>query len=98
MTNRPRLEWCQRLWPVRPGSAPRLPEREYKSAEQFGFWFSWFYSVERVGDTPASINNRKLGACWTRKNYAPVAGLLLSLPYDPEEFRSYELSTRTATS
>jgi hypothetical protein len=26
--------------------------------------------VERAGDTPASINNRKLGTGWTRENYA----------------------------
>src|SRR5436305_5099261 len=70
MTNRRRLESCRQLWPLRPGSALQLPEQEYKTAKQFDFWFSWFYLVERVGVSPASINNRNLGCDWTRKNYA----------------------------
>src|SRR5215208_4675361 len=98
MTNHRRLEWCRRLWPVRPGSAPRMPEQEYKTAKQFGFWFSWLYLVERAGEIPASINNRNPGTDWTRKNYASSPGLMLLRYCDPEIFRSYELSTRWATS
>src|SRR4249919_459865 len=98
MTNRCPLEWRRRLWPLRPGSVLRLSEQEYKTAKQFGFWFSWFYLVERAGDTPASINNRKLGVGWTRKIMLPVSGLMALRCYEPEILRSYELSTRLATS
>src|SRR6266850_3617871 len=69
MTNPRRLAWFP-LLPLRPGSSPRLPGQGHTTAKHFGFWFSWSYLVERAGETPASINNRKLGACWTRKNYA----------------------------
>src|SRR6476661_5868133 len=88
MTNRCRLEWCRRLWPLRPGSAPRLPEQEYKTAKQFGFWFSWFYLVERAGDIPAQLTIESSARLGRERITHPVSGLLAFLPYDPELFRT----------
>src|SRR5215467_12073034 len=49
-----------------------------------------------AGDTPASNTNRRRPARWTRNNYGSwLAGLVR---YDSEIFRSYERSTRWATS
>src|SRR6266481_2408689 len=98
MTN-PRRLACFRLWPLRPGSSPRLPAQGYTTAKRFGFGFSCFYLVERAGGHPQLQLTIENSALVGRERITlPASGLLALLCYDPGIFRSYELSTRRATS